>query len=137
VIADGLHVAPSIIKLLLAVKGIDHTILITDAISATGMPDGKYKLGSFEVMVTGDRCDLDGRLAGSVLTLDRAVRNVMKFVPLGLQNAVRLATLNPARFLGIMEERGTIAPGHLADLVVLNQKGNVIAAMAAGQMSLT
>lgn len=134
VIADGLHVAPSIIKLLLAAKGIDHAILITDAISATGMPDGKYKLGGFAVQVTGDRCDLDGKLAGSVLTLDRAVRNVMDFVPLGLQNAVRLATLNPARFLGVTEERGTIAPGRIADLVVLSQKGNVVAAMAAGQM---
>jgi N-acetylglucosamine-6-phosphate deacetylase len=135
VIADGLHVAPSVIKLFLRAKGTDRSVLITDAISATGMPDGKYKLGGFEVKVTGDRCELDGKLAGSVLTLDRAVRNVMRFVPLTLKHAVRLVTLNPARLLGINETRGELASGRAADVVVLTPSGDVVATMAGGQFA--
>lgn len=134
-IADGLHVAPSVIKLFLRAKGADRAVLITDAISATGMPDGKYKLGGFEVEVKDDRCDLEGKLAGSVLTLDRAVRNAMRFVPLTLNEAVRLATLNPARVLGIHETRGELAIGRVADVVVLTPAGEVVATMASGQFA--
>ncbi|HZU31538.1 MAG TPA: N-acetylglucosamine-6-phosphate deacetylase [Candidatus Angelobacter sp.] len=133
-IADGLHVAPSVIKLFLAAKGTDRAILITDAISATGMPDGRYKLGGFEVEVKRDRCDLEGKLAGSVLTLDRAVRNVMQYGPLSLQDSVKLATINPARRLGLDQTHGVLAPGRIADAVVLTPQGNVIATMAAGKM---
>lgn len=133
-IADGLHVAPSVIKLFLSAKGTDRAILITDAISATGMPDGKYKLGGFEVEVKGGRCDLNGKLAGSVLTLDRAVSNVMDYATLPLNEAVRLATLNPARLLGIDKTRGRLAPGCIADIVVLNHSGKVVTAIAAGRM---
>jgi N-acetylglucosamine-6-phosphate deacetylase len=134
-IADGLHVAPVVIKLFLRAKGVDRSVLITDAISATGMPDGKYKLGGFEVEVKGDRCDLEGKLAGSVLTLDRAVRNVMRFVTLTLEDAVRLVTLNPARLLGINETYGTLATGGTADVVVLTTSGEVVATMADGQFA--
>ena len=76
IIVDGIHVDPSVIRLFLRAKGEDKAILITDAISATGMPGGTYSLGGFEVKVKGDRCELEGKLAGSVLTLDRAIRNV-------------------------------------------------------------
>ncbi len=134
-IADGLHIAPDVIKLFFRVKGTDRAILITDAISATGMPDGKYKLGGFEVEVKGDHCDLNGKLAGSVLTLDRAVRNVMGFVPLTLENAVRLATLNPAHVLGVTHARGILATGRVADVVVLTPSGEVVATMVAGQFA--
>ena len=132
-IADGVHVAPSMIKLFLSAKGTERAILITDAISATDMPDGKYKLGEFVVEVKGNRCELEGKLAGSVLTLDRAVSNVMLYAALTLQNTVRLATLNPARLLGITETRGMLAPGRIADVVVLTQSGEVITTMAAGK----
>jgi N-acetylglucosamine-6-phosphate deacetylase len=134
-IADGLHVDPAVIKIFLRAKGLDRTILITDAISATGMPDGKYKLGGFEVVVKGNRCDLDGKLAGSVLTLDRAVRNVMKFVPLPLEDAIRLVTLNPARAIGITNTHATLAAGRIADIVVLTPSGEVVTTMAAGQFA--
>jgi N-acetylglucosamine-6-phosphate deacetylase len=134
-IADGLHVAPRVIKLFLRAKGADRAVLITDAISATGMPDGKYKLGGFEVDVSGDRCDLDGKLAGSVLTLDRAVRNVMRFLPLTLNEAVRLATLNPARLLGVHGTLGELAIGRAADVVVLTPSGEVVATMASGKFA--
>jgi N-acetylglucosamine-6-phosphate deacetylase len=135
IIADGVHTDPSIVRLFLAAKGPERAILITDAISATGMPDGRYRLGPFEVEVRGDRCDYQGKLAGSVLTLDRAIRNVMSFAGWNLQQAVRLATLNPAGLLGIAAERGIIAPGCVADLVVLTAEGKVVRAIVGGDVA--
>lgn len=134
-IADGLHIDPAVVKLFLRAKGLDRVILITDAISATGMPDGTYKLGGFDVEVKGDRCDLNGKLAGSVLTLDRAVRNVMRFVPLGLEKAIQLVTQNPARLLGLADTHGTLMAGAMADVVVLTPNGEIVATMAGGQFA--
>jgi N-acetylglucosamine-6-phosphate deacetylase len=123
-IADGIHVHPKTVSLFLRAKGAAGAVLITDAISATGMGNGTFRLGNFEVQVTGDRCEYEGKLAGSVLTLDRAVRNVMQFAAWTLQQAVRLATLNPARVLG-RNDIGIIAPGAKADFVVLSRHGEV------------
>jgi N-acetylglucosamine-6-phosphate deacetylase len=133
IIADGIHVHPSVVNLFLRAKGADRAILITDAISATGMPDGVYKLGDFEVQVSNGRCEYQGKLAGSVLTLDRAVRNVMTFAGWELQQAVKLATLNPARRLGISDQRGLVAPGRRADLVVLTPEGQVVHTIIGGE----
>ena len=133
IIADGIHTDPSMVKLFLRAKGQERAILITDAISATGMGDGKYRLGEFQVEVKGDRCEYQGKLAGSVLTLDCAVRNVMKFAQLSLQQAVRLVTMNPARLLGDAHRSGTIAPGMSADIVVLTPRGEVVGTMVDGQ----
>lgn len=135
IIADGIHVHPSILKLFLRAKGADRAILITDAISATGMPDGIYKLGGFEVQVSNGRCEYQGKLAGSVLTLDRAVRNVMSFAGWQLQQAVRLATLNPAQRLGISDQRGLLAPGRRADLVLLTPEGQVVHTIIGGEIA--
>jgi N-acetylglucosamine-6-phosphate deacetylase len=137
IIADGIHVAPTVLDLFIRAKGFDRTILITDAISATGMPDGNYRLGDLEVAVRDGRCEHQGKLAGSVLTLDRAVRNIASYAHIALDQAVRLATLNPARRLGLEAERGVIAPGHAADLIALTAKGEVAFAMAAGEPSRT
>lgn len=134
IIADGIHVDPRMVKLFLAAKGEERAILITDAISATGMGDGRFKLGELEVEVRGDRCDFQGKLAGSVLTLDRAVRNVMSFAGWKLQQSVRLATYNPARLLGIGERKGIITPGSDADLVILTQQGEVVQTFIAGNL---
>jgi N-acetylglucosamine-6-phosphate deacetylase len=123
-IADGVHVHPEMVSLFLRAKGEERAVLITDAISATGMGDGKFRLGNFEVKVKGDRCEYEGKLAGSVLTLDRAVRNVTEFSKWTLQQAVRLATLNPARVLG-RNDIGIIAPGTKADFTVLSRNGEV------------
>jgi N-acetylglucosamine-6-phosphate deacetylase len=133
IIADGIHLHPNVVKLFLRAKGHERSILITDAISAAGMPDGRYRLGGFEVEVKDGRCDLNGKLAGSVLTLDRAVRNVMSFAGWTLQEAVRSVTLNPARLLGITAQRGLLAPGRIADLVVLTPQGDVVKTMVAGR----
>jgi N-acetylglucosamine-6-phosphate deacetylase len=123
-IADGIHVHPEMVSLFLRAKGEERAVLISDAISATGMGDGKFRLGNFEVEVKGDRCEYEGKLAGSVLTLDRAVRNVTEFSKWTLQQAVRLATLNPARVLG-RNDIGIIAPGTKADFTVLSRSGEV------------
>ncbi|MCU1285662.1 MAG: N-acetylglucosamine 6-phosphate deacetylase [Acidobacteriales bacterium] len=132
IIADGIHVAPEMVKMFLAAKGDDRAVLITDAISATGMPDGKYRLGTFDVEVKDGRCMLDGHLAGSVLTMDLAIRNVMTFAQWNLQRSVRLATLNPARLLGIDDRKGSLAPGKDADVVVLSKSGEVIRTIVGG-----
>lgn len=134
IIVDGVHVAPAMVKMFLRAKGVDNAILITDAISATGMPDGTYQLGPFEVQVRGDRAEFQGKLAGSVLTLDRAVRNVMKFAEWNLQEALTLATRNPARLIQ-EHTKGAIELGFDADLVFLTPEGEVAQTMVGGRMA--
>lgn len=134
IIADGIHVHPDMVRLFIRAKGLDSAVLITDGISATGMGDGRYMLGSFEVEVKGDRAEAHGVLAGSVLTLDRAVRNAMKFAGLKLHEAVRLATLNPAKVIGLSDRKGRIAPGADADFAVLNSSGEVMRTIIAGRV---
>jgi N-acetylglucosamine-6-phosphate deacetylase len=133
VIADGIHVHPTVVRFLLEAKGEQGAVLITDAMSAAGMPDGPYKLGGMDVEVKDGRVTRDGSLAGSVLTLDRAVRNVMDFAGWDLQKAVRVASLNPANVSGA-EEKGRIQLGADADILVLTENGNVRATMVGGQM---
>jgi N-acetylglucosamine-6-phosphate deacetylase len=134
IIADGIHVHPAVVSLFLRAKGQERAVLITDAISATGMPDGVYALGGLEVEVKEGRCEYDGRLAGSVLTMDRAVRNVMQFAGWTLQDSIRLATLNPVSLLSLSNARGMIAPGRRADLVVLTREGEVAHTILAGNV---
>ena len=130
VIADGIHVDPTVIDLLFRAKGIGNFVLITDAISAAGMPDGRYQLGTLEVELKNGRCTRDGNLAGSALTMDRAVRNVMKFAGLDLQQAVRAASMNPAKAVDI--KKGTIETGADADFTVLTPDGEVRATVIKG-----
>jgi N-acetylglucosamine-6-phosphate deacetylase len=132
IIVDGIHVEPTVVDLFLRAKGIEGAVLITDATSATGMPDGTYRLGNFEVEVKNGQCTSHGKLAGSVLTLDRAVRNVMDFAGWTLQNSVRLATYNPARVLGLEKTKGIIAAGADADFAILNAKGEVLNTIIGG-----
>jgi N-acetylglucosamine-6-phosphate deacetylase len=132
IIVDGIHVDPTVVDLFLRAKGVEGAVLITDATSATGMPDGTYRLGGLEVEVRNGRCISQGKLAGSVLTLDRAIRNVMDFAGWTLQDSVRLATYNPARVLGVEKTKGVIASGADADFAILNQKGEVIKTIIGG-----
>jgi N-acetylglucosamine-6-phosphate deacetylase len=118
-IADGVHVDEAAMKLLLTAKP-GKVILVSDGTAATGMPDGKYRLGNFDVQVTGGVVrNSEGKLAGSALTLDRALRNIIALgVP--LDEAVRMLTLYPAQLLGLESRKGIIAAGADADLVFLN-----------------
>jgi len=120
-IADGIHVEEAAMRLLLQAKGTGCVILISDGLSATGMPDGKYMLGNFEVTVTGGVCrNAEGKLAGSTLTLDRALRNVVG-LGISLPDAVRMLTANPAKLLGIEFKKGALRVGADADIMTLDE----------------
>ncbi len=131
IIADGVHLDPAIVKLFADAKGPQQTVLITDATSATGMPEGRYRLGSFEVDVRDGKCMVDGKLAGSVLTMDRAVRNLARFAEWDLPRAVAAASQNPARVARIAN-KGVLAVGADADFVVLNPEGEVLRTFVGG-----
>ena len=131
-IADGVHVDEVAMKILLQAKGAGGVVLISDGISATGMPDGKYMLGDQEVAVIGGICrTAEGRLAGSTLTLDRSLRNVVRLgVP--LPDAVQMLTLNPATLLGLEFKKGALRTGADADIVLLNEALEVTQVWARG-----
>jgi N-acetylglucosamine-6-phosphate deacetylase len=103
--------------------------------AALGMPPGQYRLGDFDVRVDAATARLpDGRLAGSLLRLDQAVRNLMAFAGCTLAEAVQTVTTVPAAVLGLGRERGRIAPGYRADLVLLSPELEVLATFVAGEM---
>ena len=131
IIADGIHLDPAIVKLFAQAKGPERTVLITDATSATGMPDGRYRLGSFEVDVRDGKCMADGKLAGSVLTMDLAVRNLARFAEWDLSQAVAAASRNPARAARIAN-KGVLTVGADADFVVLSAAGEVLRSFIGG-----
>ncbi len=135
IIADGIHVDPLVVRLFLRVKGADLAVLVTDATAATGMPDGRYHLGSLEVEVHDGRCMVGDKLAGSVLTMDKAVQNIVKFANWDLQQAVRLATVNPARTTGLPANSGMLVPGATADIVALNSRGEVVKTIVGGRIA--
>jgi N-acetylglucosamine-6-phosphate deacetylase len=121
-IADGVHVEETAMKVLLQAKGPERVILISDGISATGMPDGNYMLGKLEVMVSGGICrNSEGKLAGSTLTLDRALRNIVA-LGIPLLDTVRMLTLNPAVLLGIEFKKGVLRTGADADIVLVDEE---------------
>jgi N-acetylglucosamine-6-phosphate deacetylase len=131
-IADGVHVDSTAIRMLLGLKSPDRVILVSDGISATGMPDGKFQLGTFEVTVKGGVCrNAEGKLAGSTLTLDRALRNIVALgVPLA--SALQMVTANPARQIGLGSRKGVLAEGADADLVFLDANLEVSGVMTRG-----
>ncbi|MHB8654406.1 MAG: N-acetylglucosamine-6-phosphate deacetylase [Terriglobia bacterium] len=120
-ICDGLHVEAPAVRLLLRAKGLDRVILVTDSLSATGMPDGTYQLGQFNINVVGGVCrTAEGNLAGSSITLQQALRNLVKFTGQSFKDCLPCATLNPARLLGLEKQKGVIAAGADADLAILD-----------------
>jgi N-acetylglucosamine-6-phosphate deacetylase len=133
-IADGVHVDPGAMALLLAAKGPQGTILVTDGIPAAGLGDGAYSLAGEAIQVRGGVASLpDGTLAGSVATMDRAVRNVVRLGLAPLAEAARMASTNPAAALGLGQRLGRVAPGFAADLVVLDERLEVAMTFVGGQ----
>ncbi len=121
VIADGVHLDPLTVRLIVAAKGALGVVLITDAIEGTAMPDGAYTLGGQPVFVqNGTAAFADGTLAGSVLTMNRAFANVRRFAEVSLPDAARLSSGNAARQLGISERFGELSPGKSADITILH-----------------
>lgn len=131
-IADGVHVDAVAMTLLLKAKNGGGVMLVSDGTSATGMPDGRYRLGNFDVHLAGGVVrNADGKLAGSALTLDRALRNVVALgVP--LDEAIRMLTLYPARLLGVEHRKGVLAPGADADLVLLDEQLQIMRVITRG-----
>jgi len=125
-IADGFHVHPAVMKLIYNIKGDGGIVLITDAIRASGMPDGEYTFMDQKIIVREKKAYLEnGTLAGSTLTMEAAVKNMVELVGVPLTDAVRMASLNGAKVLGLEHKKGILAVGKDADLVVLNRNFDV------------
>lgn len=137
IIADGHHLPPSLIKLIIKAKGLDKVSLVTDAMSAAGLGPGRYSLGGLDVVVEDDvakefevpkkegnyvaKLLTRDSFASSVATMDQLVRNMVNLVGLSVQDAVKTVTFNPARILGIDTERGVLFPGLKGDVVVFDE----------------
>lgn len=136
VIADGVHVHPAMIDLLIRAKGPQRTILITDAIRAAGLEDGQYDLGGETITVEkGIARTSEGSLAGSTLTMDVALRNVVEFAGLSLAQALPMATSVPAQAMGLAGKKGILAPGADADVVLLDEDLQVKLTMVGGAIA--
>lgn len=134
-IVDGIHVHPAMVKLVWRMLGPGRLNLVTDAMAALGMAPGVHLLGDFEVTVDETSARLaDGTLAGSILSLDQALRNLIAFTGCTLRDALATITTTPAKALGLERERGRIAPGYVADLVLLTPDLRVRATIAGGEM---
>ena len=131
-INDGRHVHPVVVRMVFDL--IDSPALVTDAIDATGVGDGRFELGGQEVVVHDREARLvaTGSLAGSTLTMDEALRNTVKLCGLSVERASAAASLIPARALGVEAQLGSIERGKCADLVVLDDDLRVTRVMAAG-----
>jgi N-acetylglucosamine-6-phosphate deacetylase len=133
-ICDGHHVHPAAVKIYWKSKGRDRAILITDGMSAAGMPDGNYKLGEFDVRVENGICLIgENTLAGSTLTLDRAVKNFSEFTGASLDEIAPLVSTNPARMTGFESEVKTLSAGHPANLTVISPKNEVVETLVRGE----
>ena len=132
-ISDGVHTAPDLVKLWWRAKGPRRAILVTDAMSATGRPDGEYQLGGLSVQVADGRASAGGVLAGSVLTLDRALANFVAFTGAPLDEALRLLTANPAAMTGLADQAGSLAAGQPANLVAVDAAGRLVVSLVNGQ----
>jgi N-acetylglucosamine-6-phosphate deacetylase len=135
-ICDGIHTAREMAKLWWRAKGPERAILVTDAMSAAGMPDGEYQLGGFAVQVANGRAMVGDVLAGSVLTLDRALANFVEFTGAPLEQALRLATVNPAAMTGLSDQAGSVAVGQPASLVAVDRAGKLVGSVVNGQQVL-
>jgi N-acetylglucosamine-6-phosphate deacetylase len=132
-ICDGIHTAPELVKLWWRAKGPERAILVTDAMSAAGMPDGEYHLGGFAVQVANGKAMARGVLAGSVLTLDRALTNFLEFTGAELEQGLRLLSTNPAAMTGFQDRAGSLAVGQKANLVAVDGAGKLLASFVNGQ----
>ncbi|HUD73880.1 MAG TPA: N-acetylglucosamine-6-phosphate deacetylase [Terracidiphilus sp.] len=135
-ICDGIHTAREMAKLWWRAKGPERAILVTDAMSAAGMPDGEYQLGGFAVQVANGRAMVGDVLAGSVLTLDRALANFVEFTGAPLEQALRLATVNPAAMTGLSDQAGSVAVGQPTSLVAVDRAGKLVGSVVNGQQVL-
>ncbi len=137
-IADGVHVSPAAVELCLQCKGAGKILLISDAVSPTGMPEGQYRLADSEITLSGGVCRTpEGTLAGSILTQDQALRNVVRWSRLPVQTVLGMLTRNPAQSLGIADSKGSLAAGKDADMVLLDENLGIHTTIVQGEVSHT
>ncbi|QNF31515.1 N-acetylglucosamine-6-phosphate deacetylase [Adhaeribacter swui] len=140
IIADGTHLPAPLLKLVYKIKGPDRTALITDAMRAAGMPPGESILGSkhngLKVIVEDNVAKLPDRtsFAGSVATADRLVRSMVNLADVPLLDAIRMITSTPARIMGVLDKKGTLAVGKDADIVVFDQDITIDTTIIAGEI---
>jgi N-acetylglucosamine-6-phosphate deacetylase len=135
-IVDGIHVHPALVKLVWHMTGDDRLNLVTDAMAGLGMGDGVYNVGGYKATVSGRRATMsNGTLAGSLLSLDRGLRNLLNYTGCSQAEAVRTITTTPATLLGISGKKGQIAPGFDADVVLLTPDFRVVATVIDGQIA--
>lgn len=137
-IADGIHVHPASLRLALRLKGADKVCLVTDSMKAAGLGEGLYRVGNLDVLVKDGQARLEesGALAGSVLTLNRAVKNIIDWTGISICEAVGLASSTPAAVLGLGGKLGEIAPGKIANLAVFNRDFTVVETILRGRFVL-
>ncbi|MBR6770894.1 MAG: N-acetylglucosamine-6-phosphate deacetylase [Lachnospiraceae bacterium] len=135
-ICDGRHLHPGVVRLLTKTKGLDRVVAITDSIMAAGLPDGQYKLGVNDVIVEDGDAKLleNGVRAGSTLTQNTALKNLLSFTGRPIEEILPMLSENPANMLGIFENKGSIAEGKDADLVVLDGENNVADVFVGGSL---
>ena len=134
IIADGVHIHPAMVRLAFSMFGAERMILISDSMEATGMPDGEYSLGGQAVTKNGSHATLhDGTLAGSATDLMGCMKVAATEMGLPLEVAVRAATENPARAIGVFDERGSLDAGKIADVVLLDADLNVAGVILRGK----
>jgi N-acetylglucosamine-6-phosphate deacetylase len=138
IIADGIHVHPASLRIAVRQKGAARVCLITDSMNATGLSDGAYRVGNLDVILKQGEARLieGGALAGSVLTLNRAVKNIIQWTGVSPSDAVGMSSLTPARVLGLDKELGSIEKGKRANLAVFDRDFNVIDTILRGQSVL-
>ncbi|MFY0545851.1 N-acetylglucosamine-6-phosphate deacetylase [Brevibacillus sp. H7] len=135
-IADGEHVHPAVMSILYRVKKASRLALVSDSMRATGLEQGVYELGGQPVHVDGGRAALaDGTLAGSILTLNRAVRNMVVLCGVTLPDAVAMASQTPAKILGLSDRKGRLAAGYDADITILAESFEVAACYVNGRLA--
>lgn len=136
-IADTFHLHPALFKTVYRAKG-DKLVLITDATCAAALGDGTYQLGGLTFTVNGIQCLLpDGTIAGSILRMNQAIANMMKYARLSIHEAVRCASLNPACAMGMEETIGSLLPGRLADIVLADENVEILRTIVGGETRYT
>jgi N-acetylglucosamine-6-phosphate deacetylase len=135
-IADGIHIRPEMIQLSMNAKGTNGVLLITDSMRAKCLKNGHYELGGQSVIVENGKATLsDGTLAGSVLKMIDSVKNMKEFTNLSLFDIIKLASVNPAKQIGVFDRKGSIEPGKDADLIVLNDNLNIELTICRGKIA--
>lgn len=137
-ICDGLHIHPQVVRSVLKQKGVDNVIFISDSMRATGLKDGTYTLGGLDINVRGNRATLVGEdtLAGSVTNLMDCMKVAVKDMDIPLETAIACVTMNPAKQLGVYDERGSLTVGKKADIVLLDKELNIKTVITNGKKLL-